>query len=369
VTVADVEREPTIETRTFNPALISPSRVNKLTECGVAFKLYYLDGVPAQVRGSYALFGSVVHKALENWATDREQDLLALMRAAWISETADGPVVQKFLEEYAKINVAVLIAEADAKKKWEEKNPGKESKAPRMTKFFKDSPAAKSLWRLMKEWEPKLNAESPWHFTDRDPLPQFYDDSLVIAKRYQRQWGHLPVALHTEFKFEVEWRGFILNGYIDTVEVALNYETGEPVALLVNDYKTYKKQPAEHKDYRQLVIYDAAVRQMVADGRLPLPFSPDEVPMYVGIDYVRFAGVETDWLKPSGSSRRFWEITAEDHDRVERELTAYRNTVEQRNFLPAAKGTNPEYCDYGELCCLRSTAQAGGCASNVEVAL
>ena len=354
----------------FSATRVSPSRVNKLTECGVAFKMYYLDGIPPKVHGSYALFGSVVHNALEHWAPDRSRDLVSLMRGAWIAETAEkGPVVAEFLTEYAKINVAVMLAERNAKEVWEsdKRNAGKTSKAPRMTAIFKKDPACLALNRLLAQWMPKLNAGSPWAFNDRDPLPQFYDDSLVLAKRYAARWSHLLPPLYTEFEFTVHWRGFDLNGHIDTVELLVNPESGEVTGLLVNDYKTYKKQPAEHKDYRQLVMYDVAVREMIRDGRLVVPGEMKDLPIYVGIDYVRYAGVEGEWPAPGGNSRSYWKIGTEDHDRLERELIAYRNTVEGGNFLPAAKGTNPDFCDYGEDCCLRSTSQAGGAASPCQV--
>jgi hypothetical protein len=77
--------------------------------------------------------------------------------------------------------------------------------------------------------------------------------------------------------------------------------------------------------------------------------------------------VECDWLSPPGNSRRYWSFSADDHDRLERELGAYRNTVEARNFLPADKGQRADFCDYGPLCCQVSTSAAGGSALEVEV--
>lgn len=355
----------------FDPTRISASRVNKLAECGVAFRMKYLENVPETVFSSFALNGSVIHRALENWAVDRTEPLFGLMQDAWISETEQAPVVHEFLNAYRRISSDVIRAEAAAREAYEAnpRNAGKKSQAPRMTKHFKDSDACKALNALLREWVPKLNEGSPWRFTERDPLPQFYDDSLVLAKRYEAQWKHLPRSLYQEFEFTEPWRGFTLNGYIDTIELLLDRVTFEVVGVGVFDYKTYRQQPAEHKDYRQLVIYDAAVRSLVDRGALVLPVNLDEVPLYVGIDYVRFAGVEVDWLTPAGSSRRLWKIEAADHDRLERELHAYANTVEARNFLPADKGQKADFCDYGPLCCLVSTSAAGGCASPVEVNL
>lgn len=372
----DFEREPVaVADKGFDPTKVSATRVNKLAECGVAFKMKYLDRVPEQRMGSFALFGSVVHEALEKWAVNREQDLLALMRQAWLSQTAEATVVRDFLAEYQKINVAVLHAEKAAREAFEKRN-NKPSQAPRMTKHFKESKAAKDLARLLAVWIPKLDADSPWEFSSRDPLPQFYDDSLVIAKRYERRWKHLPPALHTEFAFDVPWRGFRLIGYIDVIELLMT-AAGELFGFGVKDYKTYRREPAEQKDYRQLVMYDVALRYLVNEGVIALPASLDSVPLYVGIDYVRYADVECDWkvLVPEGkensggNSVAWWKIGEADHDRLERELRAYRGTVEAENFLPADKGQNAEFCDYGSLCCQRSCEAAGGSAIRVEVPL
>ena len=57
----------------------------------------------------------------------------------------------------------------------------------------------------------------------------------------------------------------------------------------------------------------------------------------------------------------------EDHDRLEAELQMYRTGTEGGVFLPAPTGTNPDFCDYPENCCLRNTSAAGGCAKRVAV--
>jgi hypothetical protein len=329
----------------FDPTRISASRVNKLAECGVAFRMKYLENVPE----------------------DRTQPLFGLMQDAWVTETEECPVVCDFLAAYRAISSELIAAEQAAREDFEARNPGKSSQAPRMTRHFKQSRPAQALNSLLAEWVPKLNDGSRWKFTDRDPLGQFYDDSLTLATRYEAQWKHLPPSLYQEFEFTEEWRGFTLNGYIDSVEPLVDLYSGELVGVGVIDYKTYRQQPAEHKDYRQLVIYDAAVRSLVSRGALSLPWDLSEVPLYVGIDYIRYAGVNVDWLGPAGNSRRFWRIEAGDHDRLERELTAYRNTVEARNFLPADKGQKADFCDYGPLCCQVSTAAAGGSAERAGV--
>jgi hypothetical protein len=372
-----LSREPLAQEEHFDPSKVSASRANKLAECGVAFRMHYIDQIPAPRRGSFALFGTVVHAALEKWALDRSTDLVSLMKQAWIAET-EGTAVKEFLAEYQNLSGAVLRAEKAAAEAYEAnpRNKGKKSQAPRMTKHFKESDAAKAMYRLLSQWNERLVEESPWDFSERDPLPSFYDDSLIIAKRYARQWGHLPKALHTEFSFTISWRGFTLTGYVDEIEVLVSPE-GELLGLGIVDYKTYRTEPAEQKDYRQLVMYDVAVRQLVAEGAIALPFDLAETKLFVGIDYVRQAGVECDWsvLVPEGSetsggnSRAWWEMTEADRDWLERDLKDYAGIVAGGHFRPADKGQKADFCDYGELCCLRSAETLGGSARRVGVRL
>jgi hypothetical protein len=114
------EREP------FTVERVSPSRVNSYVSCGVAFKMNYIDGLPPQRSGSAALFGNVVHKALEGWALDRSQELLPLMRAAWRSET-DGTSVRDFITEYEAIVAGVLRAEKGRRRRLQ--RPARERQA------------------------------------------------------------------------------------------------------------------------------------------------------------------------------------------------------------------------------------------------
>lgn len=372
----EFERDPLDAEKGFDPRRVSASRVNTLDECGVRFKLKYLDGVPEHRMGSFALFGSVVHAALEKWALNRSQDLLSLMRQAWLDETIGTPV-KDFLGEYQRISASVLRAEKAAGEDYAKRNKGKQSKAPRMTKHFKESDAAKALYAMQRDWAERMSELSPWEFSERDPLTSFYDDSLIIAKRYARQYGHLPPALHTEFAFDIPWRGHQLVGHVDAIEVLINPETGELQGLGIIDYKTYRNEPPEFKDYRQLVMYDVAVRHLVAEGVIQVPFSLDDTPLYVGIDCVRMAGVDCDWafLTPEGEtssggkSRHFKRMTEADHDLLEQDLNDYTGVVEGGHFRPAGKGTKADFCDYGPLCCLRNIGTRGGCADRVEVTL
>lgn len=353
-------REPSSVDAVFDPRKISPSRLNAYVTCGVAFERYYLKREPKKRSGSAALFGTVMHDAMEHWTPNRSADLLSLVRNAWLAAT-EGTVVKDFLAEYAAVSVEAIKQEHAIREAWAAK--GKVSKAPRMTADWKNSAVGKKIAKLMPAWEKRLNDGSPWTFSEFDPLPALYDESLVLAKRTQARLGSLPPSLYTEFAVDLDWRGFRLTGYIDVIEASIDPETGELKAIQVIDYKTYKKAPspqlegdvdgdgAEQKDYWQLVLYDVAVRELVGRGALGLPGSLDDVPLHVGIDYLRVG------------DRRFSVMGEADHERLYQDLEMYRRGVEAGVFLRAPKGTNPNFCDYGETCCLR---QAGpGCATRV----
>jgi hypothetical protein len=375
-----LERGAKQEGQKFDPRRISPSRVNALVSCGVAFDMKYLQGLPEEVSGSAALFGSVIHLALERWTLNdvntetgevipgRTKPLIGLMRQAWLDYADDkAPVIRKFLDEYVAISADIIRAEHAAAVSFE-KRMKKPCKAPRMTKEFKESAAAKKLNHLYGKWRDRLNRESPFRFREEyDPLPKLYDESLVVAKRYESRWSHLPPAYSAELGFEEPWRGFTLNGYIDSIEPVIDRDTGEQLGIGIWDYKTYAKPPAAHKDWRQVVMYDVAYRSLIE--RNVVPPIPDGQRLFVGIDYVRWTD---SWVDDEGNPvkpRRLLEVGPADYDRLERELTAYLNTVEGRNFLPAEKGRNPDFCPYPSACCLRNCVAAGGETKTVEVNL
>jgi hypothetical protein len=347
------EREP------FNAAKVSPSRINSYLSCGVAFKMNYIDRLPAQRSGSAALYGSVWHLALENWAPDRSKSLETVMRAAWV-EFTQGTVIEKFLREYAGLSAEAMAKEQEIRDTWARR--GKESKAPRMTKDWKESAVGRKLARLWSEWEPKLNAESFYRFSEYDPLPALFDESLVLSGTYEKRYHRLPAPLHTEFHINEPWRGFTLDCYIDSIEPV--YDEGDLIALLILDYKTYRQVPAPMKDWRQVVMYDAGLRSIVKRGAIDLPL---DVPWYVGIDYVRWT---ESWKNEDGTPhppRKTWKVTDEDLDRLESELSQYRRAIEADVFLPAEKGRKPDFCDYPENCCLRNCTAAGGGLTEVTL--
>jgi hypothetical protein len=357
-----------LERRELDPRNISPTRVDTLSKCGIAFKYQYVDGVPRQAIGSWALFGDVIHNAFEEWRRDGG-NLLFLVETAWTKCTKDEngkpTAATEFIDEYRGLSRQII------RKLHQIQEQRPELKMPRRSKEFTNSKELKELNRMLAKWIPVLNDQTKWRFGPDDPLPSMFDDSLVLAKRYQHRWETiLPKPWVFEFGFNVTWRGYSLNGKIDTVEPLITPD-GELRGILVNDYKTDKQVPVDAdeemiagggvsgpgqlKDYRQLVTYDVAVRILLESGQLVLPVDVAAVlngtiPIFVGIDYVRH------------QERRIWRIGEADHDRLYRELEAYRIIVENQAFLPAAKDSNADYCDYGPLCCKRTTKFAGGAA-------
>lgn len=340
----------------FESRHISPSRFNALLSCGIAFKLKYIDGVREESSGSAAMFGSVVHRALEWWATDRTQDLLPLMRKAWIDvfTKADVPSLVEFIEAYQGLSVKAIRLEHEIRQEWAAR--GKESKAPRMTKQFKESAVAREIAKLEGKFYLRIQDESPWKFREDGQLAALYDESLVLAKRYEAKYSHLANAIFTEFKFEVPFRGWMLRGYIDVIEPLTNKKTGEDF-IGITDYKIYARESAEQKDWRQKVIYAVAVDYLIAQGSLVLPAEYADLPIYTGVDYVRLG------------RRDFCQMGPEDFDRLERELQKYGVMIDNEVFLPAEKNRMPDFCPFPSQCCLRSCAAAGGSARPVEVEL
>lgn len=346
--------------KVFSPTRVSPSRLNAYSSCGVEFRMRYLEGISSQMQNSASLFGFVMHDALSFWGPDRSRDLRKLVDQAW--DRQGSPLTKRFIVEYRKLSGDARALEAQIRLDWQA--AGKESKKPRATKEWKESSVADALNSLMEKWIPAMDAEGHFRFEQGDPLPMLYDESLALAEAYSARWRHLPGALTTEFHVMEPWRGFFLDLYIDTIEPLMVRGTGEMLGYLINDYKTYKVPPSEMKDYRQIVMYYAAVVSMVQRGALPYL---EGQKLYVGIDYVRWTD---SWVDDAGQpfpSRRVWEVMDDDLDRLEGELLSYKRAVEGGIFLPADKNRNPIFCDYPDDCCLKSTTSAGGSMRRVEV--
>jgi hypothetical protein len=348
---------------TLNPYKVSPSRVNTLLSCGTSFEMRYVDKLPAERSGSAALFGSVVHKALEDWGTDRSQRLLPLMQNAWEAVT-EGTMVAEFVQAYKRLSIEAI------KTKHEITTRRPEIKNVVMTKDWKQSNIAKRISLLLEDYIPRLEADEAtiWQFTENDPLPALYDESLPLARRYEERWKHLPNVLLTEFRADVPWKKWIFDCWIDTIEVVTDKATGQQY-LGILDYKTYRRKPPMLKDWRQSAMYYVGVLEMFTEGRLPINPEYLKLPLLVGVDYVRWADT-SDWnYAPACPPRRFWKFGHEDRVRLERELQRYSNIVERGDFLPAEKNRNADFCDYPSRCCLRTNAQTGGSCEPVGLSL
>lgn len=335
----------------FDPTVIHSSSVQSLVECGVAFQMRYLERAPEETTGSAALRGLVIHRALEWWAPNRKADLAKLMDKAW-EDYAEGTPLQAFLDEYRTLSAQARVFEQEIRDEWASR--GKESKLPRLTKQWKESKVAGEIAALCARYA-QVGGDR-FRFTESEPLPAIYDETMALAPRYQLRWKHLSAPIHTEIRFKVAWRGFTLKGTIDVVELLKDRRTGQP-CLAITDYKSDAVNPddAPLKHWRQLCMYDVAAKHAIETGELELPKKAHGLRIVVGVDYVR------------QFKRKYRQMDAADHDRLERELTSFREIVSRGNFLPAEKGRRPDFCPYPSRCCLRNATEAGGKATEVQL--
>jgi hypothetical protein len=220
-----------------------------------------------------------------------------------------------------------------------------------MTAEWKSSDVAKQTSALWGKWHDSVE-QSFYRFSEFDPLPKLYDESLVLASKYADRCGHLPPVLHSEFELREPWHDFTIRAYIDSIEVVLD-PGGTPSFLSM-------------KDWRQVVMYDAGIRSLIARQAIDLQ-GHEGLPLLVCIDYLRWT---PSWQTEDGKpfpARRYWAVTQKDHERLLHELQMYRSSVEQGIYLPASKGQKPDYCDFPDNCCLRNCNAAGGGLIEVEV--
>lgn len=313
-----------------DPIRVSPSRIGTYADCGFQFHLKYIEGVKPEKSGSAALFGKVMHAAREVWCLDREQKMVPLTEQAWVDVCKDDPAILGFVREYQGLSKKAIRLEH----KIRTERP--EIKAVRMTRDWKQSDLAKQIDRLNDKWLPALE-NATYRFQERDPLPGLYDESLVLARRYEEANRDLPNAYATEVAFEFEWHGFLLNGYIDEIRPTLDPDTGEQNGVGVVDAKTYRNDPVHTgKDWRQLTFYDLALRHLYYTGGLDVPL--DKFPIYQGIDKMRLG----EWM--------WFSLGEAEHRRLLFELKQWDRAVRAQIFLPAAKTCNANYCDFSKQC-------------------
>jgi hypothetical protein len=321
-----------LRTEEFNPLKVSANRINSFLQCGVAFKYEYVDLIPQARSGSAALFGAVLHSALENWTPDRSQSLTKALTASWQTVTSDTPVYE-FLKGYQEISFRARAEEDRIRK------ARPEIKAVRMTKDWKNSDVSKEVQSYVSAHRMAME-ESPWRFTEKDPLPGLYDESFSIAARYEAANKDRNNTLCVEFNFEIPFYEFQLAGYVDAVEEGTTV-LGEP-CYLITDYKSYRREPAPFKDYRQTVFYHIAW-PTIAES---LGIDPLEKLVLSGCDYLVLG------------TREYRQYGFADVNKILSELRLYQSATSQGIFLPAEKGRNADYCAYPDRCCLTSSDTA-----------
>ena len=333
-----------------DPYRLSHSRLDSYCRCGKAFEAHYVKRLPREVQAGSALFGTVIHAALEKWSLNRRTRLPLLVANAWL-DVSKGTSLLDFIREYAPIALETKEVLAEIL----ERRP--EISQPRRTKDFNQHPVSKKSFVLFRDWLPKLNEGSGYRFAISDSLPALYDESLLLAERYEKRMKHLPPSLVTEFAFEVQWQGFWLSGYVDSIEPLVDRDTGEVVGIAIVDYKTGQPRPLM-KHYRQLAFYEIAVSTLIADGFLVLPDYCQGLVLYPGVDWVKW---DSSCLERDGIEKReFFRFGHLDRKRVHEELRQYARGVEAEVFLPAHSRADAHFCDYGASCCLLSTSLAGG---------
>ena len=72
----------------------------------------------------------------------------------------------------------------------------------RATKDWKTSTVYRDIDKLVRTWLPRLKEHSPWQFSENDPLPSIYDETLQWAPVYEARARAYPNVWHTEFGFE-----------------------------------------------------------------------------------------------------------------------------------------------------------------------
>ena len=102
-------------------------------------------------------------------------------------------------------------------------------------------------------------------------------------------------------------------------------------------------------------MYDIATRYLIDEGTIR-NIAPS-VPLIVEFDYVVLG------------TRKYWRVTPEDHDRLERHLHLYAKMVENEIYAPACKEVDPMFCNYPSRCCQRNTHEAGGGIQEVVLGL
>lgn len=317
----------------FDATIISPSRLSQFSECGRKFEFRYIDGIKPPRAPSRQLFGSIMHRAREQWVMNRNADMVPMVKAAWAEEGAKDEPLGSFLAAYESLSVQARMERATiGKRRPELKNVA-------ASKDWKEHPLKLQIDELVASLADHMKA-SVWSFTQTDPLPSLYDESITLARGYSDRWRHLPTPLMTEVGFTVPWHGFTLTGRIDDITLFEHPEIGQFYGA--TDAKTHKEDPFAPKFMDQGVMYRVAIREAITLRRPGLEDLDPDMPVLVGIDAMR--------LYNQPEAYRWFEVDERQERRLLHVLMQYRRGIENAVYTPAAARCDNMGCGYREIC-------------------
>jgi hypothetical protein len=317
----------------IDPTIISPSRLSQFSECGRKFEFRYIDGIKPPRAPSRQLFGNIMHAARERWVVDRRSDMVPFVKQAWREQGEKDAPLGAFLADYEALSVRaraekqIILA----------RRP--ELKAVGQSKDWKENPVKAEIDALLATLALQME-QSVWTFTDTDPLPSLYDESIVLARNYAARWRHLPNAMMVEAGFTIPWEGFTLTGRIDDVTLFEHPVLGSFYGL--TDAKTHKEDPFAPKMLDQLVNYRISFREAIALGRPGFEVFDPDMPVLCGVDAMR--------LYSDPNPYRWFEITERQERRLLHVMRAYKRGVENAVFTPNAARCDNKGCGYKTIC-------------------
>jgi hypothetical protein len=319
--------------RKIDPTIISPSRLGQFSECGRKFEFRYIDGIKPPRAPSRQLFGSVMHRAREQWVQNRKVDMVPFVKEAWVEQGQKDKPLGSFLAAYEDLSVRARIEkDTIAQRRPELKNVN-------ASKDWKEHPLKLQIDALVAALHDRMEG-SVWTFTKTDPLPSLYDESISLARAYAARWRHLPDAAMVEVGFTVQWQGFTLTGRIDDVTEFQHPVLGRFYGL--TDAKTHQEDPFAPKFLDQCVMYFVAVRECMRLRRPGFERLDPDLPFMVAIDAMRLYDEERPY--------RFFEVDQAQEDRLLRVLQTYKRGVEHGVYTPNATRCDSMGCGFREMC-------------------
>lgn len=315
-------------TPTTLPQYISPSQVATAGRCGWAWQHQYKWKTQPQKTGVFLLVGSVLHNAREKWALDHSLDMEELVREAWLEELKDEPAMVRVVSAYRRLSEKSIACQSDILR------ARPDIKAPAMTKDYKTSPVGIAIKNFAKTNEATLTrAQHDWSKHD---FCAAYDDTLLIAQRYQDHYQYQHPSIRTEIRYQVDHNGLILVGIIDDVSLLVT-ENGECLGYIIIDAKSYGKVPYELKDFLQLASYHIAATHLLPAWLDDAGIAFDTTyPIYVGIDMMRTCEL------------LLFQLNDTQLAMAEGILRTYNNWRGRAGLLPNFKGC--DFCEFEPDC-------------------